>query len=128
MSPAPATPTTPQELLSYADSRHGVEQIELVLFGKPDSSGVPVEDRLTDLRDQYQHTEYRLVPARVLRGAAESLRAQRVAYGDLLQRLAEFQARTPVEFWPEDLQRAKRLIDQMGESRATGIVPPSTGE
>ena len=64
-----------EEIRSLAESPFPKEKADLVILGIPDSSGVPVSDRMFDICEEHRVVDYRLVPVETLREVVALVKA-----------------------------------------------------
>lgn len=116
--------TLARELRAHAESVFAREQADLVLHGRPDTSGEPVRVRRQMIAEDHQAAEFRLVPAAVLRRAADAVDAAADTHRELMQLLVEFRRAVPIEQWPQRLRDADTILRSVGWTPE----PPASGE
>lgn len=109
------------ELYALAESVFAKEKADLVILGTPDSSGVPVEDRMRQIAEEHREIDYRIVPVSLLHRAIETNQACAAHVHSLNSTVAYFMKHAPVETWPEDLRRARALMESL-------VTPPEGAE
>lgn len=98
------------ELLACADSVFAKERADLVLAGRPDSSGQSVEHRRRCIKADHHAEDYRIVPAETLRRAAAAIDQNALELRTYASILAEFMATVDQSSWPAALIRVTREL------------------